>query len=104
MKIYRQGDILLRERATKPIGIKHRARKSYVVAIGEGEGHAHTLTAPRIRVFSDGLGHPSALEVEGGVGVLDHPEHASVAVAPGTYDVVREQEANLEGHAYDTVD
>jgi len=97
-RLARQGDILI-----LPVDkIPGRTRKlkpadRYIVAEGEATGHHHAV------VHADGLEvHQRGedrfwLNIGDSAAVLEHPEHATVTLDPGTYEVRRQREYNPDG-------
>jgi hypothetical protein len=83
MKIYRHGDVLLREVVANSVASKISGMA--VLADGEVTGHKHVLTAPRIEQWVLDLHRYVKLDA---VGVLDHPEHGEIAIDSGTYEVI----------------
>ena len=95
MKIYRQGDVLIREiakvPATKPCTVK---AGRFVLAEGEATGHAHTICELDGTLSIDAEGR-LYLKTEGGCELV-HQEHAMINIAPGKYEVIRQREYSPE--------
>lgn len=92
MQIYRQGDILLVKVDKLPADVKPVKRDAgrIVLAYGEVTGHAHAITATRVKFLEapDGarfLSSDTAFTVA-------HEEHAAVKVSAGTFRVIRQRE------------
>lgn len=91
-KTYRQGDILLRKIDYIPAGATKVPTTARRIVLGEGEtpGHRHEIKdANRLEAYrrAEGL----YLDVQEEV-MLNHPEHAQIALLPGTYEVIRQFE------------
>ena len=97
MRQYRQGDVLLKKviRKKKISGKQTKSGNGerIVLAYGEVTGHAHaiydkgaTLTETENKRF---------LEIVKPL-TLDHEEHDSVALEPGTYEVIQQREYSPE--------
>lgn len=93
MKLYRQGDILIRKVRSIPGQTTKRA--SGILAFGEVTGHCHKL---------DNLEAAEVLEVgtdmylrvsDEGVRIV-HDEHSAIALSAGNYEVVRQREYSPE--------
>lgn len=95
LRSYRQGDVLLIPCAEIPTGTYEDAAENgrVVLARGEQTGHAHTMAASRVRYFRDDGSGGGFMRVVGPAPVeLTHEEHASLAIPPGTYRVIRQRE------------
>jgi hypothetical protein len=93
MRLYRHGDILLKEVKDYPQNAKAKKVKEFVVAEGEATGHEHLLVADpdtSFRVLTD-EGGQVYLEL-GASAELSHQEHDTITVQPGVFEVVRERE------------
>lgn len=93
---YQQGDVLLRQVATIPHGgtvVRHA--RGWVVAEGEGTGHAHVVIGDGVEVYEkDGTLYVSAPNG----GTIRHEEHKPIDLAPGNYEIgiVREYDHFVE--------
>ena len=91
MKIYRHGDLLIRETDKIPTKAKRvSSGKLNKLALGEVTGHSHKLeTIEVVDVFElDGVkyfNNPS-------VATLSHEEHDTLTILPQTYQVLVERE------------
>ncbi len=84
--MYRHGDLLI-VRAQIPTTAK--AQDSNILAYGEVTGHAHRLNGGTMLL--DGADtYISALNGA----ALTHDEHATIALPPDTYRVIRQREWN----------
>lgn len=90
---YRQGDVLLQQVAAIPDGATHVPVPTgrAVLALGELTGHAHVLTSVDGALGESHTADQRFVTLSAG-GVLTHEEHAVIAVAAGTYEVVRQRE------------
>jgi hypothetical protein len=91
MKIFRQGDVLLRQVSELPKGVKRKGDK--VLAYGEATGHKHQLTSEYADLYIDVDGRQYAFLVE--TSTLEHEEHANIDVPEGVYEVVIQREFDL---------
>jgi len=91
MKVFRQGDILLRQVKELPKTAKRKADK--VLALGEATGHAHQFTSEFADLYVDVDGKQYAFLVKSAV--LEHEEHANIDVPEGAYEVVIQREFDL---------
>lgn len=88
MKIYRHGDVLLRQIKKLPQGSKRL--KDKVLAYGEVTGHKHQFGDPtQIDRFSNG--ESIYLQVYNPV-PLNHEEHDTLIIDPGVYEQITERE------------
>ncbi len=91
MKIFRQGDVLLKQITELPKGLKLKRDK--VLAYGEITGHMHQFLNPYTELFIDMEGKQFVYLVEDSL--LEHEEHASVMIPQGTYEVVIQRQFDL---------
>lgn len=103
-QLRRQGDILLIPVATLPEGLKEipRDHGRIVLAEGEATGHLHAIEAPEATFLATDLAEIEGrfLAVEAEVD-LTHPEHDTVTLPPGAYEVRRQREyADAGGVSY----
>ena len=101
MALIRQGDVLLRRRA--PLTAAERANAQpvardkgrVILAYGEVTGHAHALMDPGVAQLdlTDGT---RVLTVDPVSALLCHEEHDALAIAGGTYEVIRQREYSPE--------
>ena len=101
MSLIRQGDVLVIPVATIPRNTKpvKRDQGRVVLAYGEATGHAHTISHPDVRLVSaEQAGElrmwmqvtaPEPVE-------LEHDEHDTLLIPPGTYEVRRQREYSPE--------
>ena len=91
--MYRQGDVLIVPVDEVPPHLKPVPAENglAILAHGEAPGHRHAIADPRVSLF----GGPPGLfmQVLGDAPVaLEHAEHATIAVPPGNYRIVRQRE------------
>lgn len=94
-EIYRHGDILISPIKELPKGLKKK--KDTILAYGEATNHNHALKlskkefADQLEVYLDQLTQKvyfkTNIEVD-----LEHQEHKTITIAPGTYQVDIERE------------
>lgn len=92
LRMYRQGDVLLRSVPRLPWDAVRRPREGsrFVLAYGETTGHAHAVAEIHVEAYErDGVMY---LRIEGEPATLRHEEHAPIAIAPGNYVVTRQRE------------
>jgi hypothetical protein len=92
MKIFRHGDVLIRQIDAMPTGLQKK--KDKVLAWGEATGRNHTLVVPeladfhiRIDVTSNKIYFSTDQAVE-----LEHQEHKTIEIDPGIYTIDIERE------------
>lgn len=93
MKLYRQGDVLIREVQSIPAGKK---RATGHILEGEVTGHIHRiddLTAAEVLECGEGLF--LSVTAEGGVSIV-HEEHSPILLPPGNYEITRQREYSPE--------
>lgn len=87
--IYAQGDILLVVIDKAPNALKKQQRVT--VAEGEITGHHHVLEATEgASVLTDT--DAEFVRIMGASGLLTHPEHDTITLPPGDYQVIRQRE------------
>ena len=91
MKMFRQGDVLLKQISELPKGLDLKDDK--VLAYGEATGHAHRFTDALTELFVDVDGKQYAFLVQDAL--LSHEEHEDIIVPKGTYEVVIQREFDL---------
>jgi hypothetical protein len=96
-RMYRQGDVLLREVKAIPAELKRQKPKDRIVlAYGEVTGHAHAIhDLDNVEVYV-GEGGELYLEVKSEGCTLRHEEHGAIAVPPGKYERVVQREYSPE--------
>lgn len=94
-QLRRQGDILLIPVSTIPEGLAEvpRVHGQIVLAEGEATGHLHAIESPEATFLAADLAEIEGrfLAVEAEVD-LTHPEHDTVTLPPGNYEVRRQRE------------
>jgi hypothetical protein len=105
----RQGDILLVPVEKVPDGLKEVPRENGAIVLAEGEatGHLHKIEAPEATFLADDLAsiegrfliiEAEAATADAAQGVaLEHPEHDTVVLEPGAYEVRRQREYGAAG-------
>ena len=89
VKMYRQGDVLLKKIETIPEGAQ--PTNDDVILRGEATGHAHRLVNGTI--FTRTSFPTNQMYVEAKVGAaLVHEEHSTIEIEPGLYEVIRQRE------------
>jgi hypothetical protein len=93
-RIFRQGDVLVREIDALPPGLHPVPRDEgrIILAYGETTGHAHAIAAPDVEatLLTADERH-RFLRLMASVH-LDHEEHGTIAIPPGIYEVIRQRE------------
>ena len=96
----RQGDILLVPVEKVPKGLNEipRVNGRIVLAEGEATGHLHAIEAPEAIFKAEDIESIEGrfLEVEAEV-ALTHPEHDTIVLEPGAYEVRRQREYSEAG-------
>lgn len=88
--MYRQGDILIVPVAEAPEGPRQASEHGrLILARGEVTGHHHSVACEAAEVIdaAEGVFLRIMAATE-----LEHQEHGSIVLAPGTYRVVRQRE------------
>jgi len=85
-RIYRHGDLLIKETKSMPVDSKQLSTK--VLAEGETTGHVHELTGQVLVYEKQGKKFFDAKETIH----LTHQEHKTIQIDPGTYQVIHERE------------
>jgi hypothetical protein len=87
VKMYRQGDILLKKIEAIPEDVKPSTDD--VILRGEATGHAHRIENGTIFTRSG----TSEMYIEANVGAtLVHEEHSTIQIEAGFYEVIRQRE------------
>jgi hypothetical protein len=100
MKLFRQGDVLLRQIKELPKGLTPKQNK--VLAYGEATGHAHQFTNLLAELYIDVEGKQYVYLVEDAL--LEHEEHANIMVPKGGYEVVIQREFDITENIRPIVD
>lgn len=85
MNIYRQGDVLIKQVAELPEGLK--TQKGNVLVYGESTGHSHKLVGGSVKVKSDEM----YIIANDGAKIV-HEEHNTIDLPSGKYMVIRQRE------------
>jgi hypothetical protein len=94
MKLYRQGDVLIRKIKSLP-GQKATKRENGILAYGEVTGHAHRVEElHKAEVMEVGEGLFLRVGKEG-VRIV-HDEHAPIVLDPGNYQITIQREYSPE--------
>lgn len=105
----RQGDIYLVPIEKVPDGLKEVPRENGQIVLAEGEatGHLHAIEAPEATFLAKDLGSPEdrflvieeaeAITAEAAGVELTHPEHDTLVLEPGAYEVRRQREYSQAG-------
>ncbi len=104
----RQGDILLVPVEKVPSGLTEVPRENGKIVLAEGEetGHLHAIDSPEATFLATDLesieGRFLVIEAEAitaeAAGVsLTHPEHDTIMLEPGNYEVRRQREYSEAG-------
>lgn len=90
--MYRQGDVLLMQIDTLPESAEAGDLENgrIILAHGEVTGHAHAVDSAYAQIFVDK--DARFLHVCESGADLVHEEHATIALAPGYYRIVRQRE------------
>jgi hypothetical protein len=97
MKMYRQGDVLLKEINIIPTSaIKVKCEDKIILAEGEATGHYHAIkNSPNIIMFFDKANNKMYLNILKPV-KLEHEEHAVIDIEPSNYEVIKQREYTPE--------
>ena len=88
--IYRQGDVLIVEVAEIPKGKKIKAQNGrLILALGEVTGHHHSVAVVDAEMVE--TAEAVFLKIMRAT-PLEHQEHGSITLAPGSYRVIRQRE------------
>jgi hypothetical protein len=99
MKIYRQGDVLIRTIKAIPEGANDVTPKDRIVlAYGEVTGHAHAIAPDEAREFSmaDAAGIVRRFLNVVSEATVRHEEHAPIPLPPGAYEIITQREYHPE--------
>jgi len=94
---YRQGDVLIERIAQLPAeALEQKTGERIILARGEATGHHHSLAANESTALYAGPNNEMFLLVREGEALLEHQEHATITLPPGTYRVRRQREYSPE--------
>lgn len=102
MKIYRQGDVMIRAVEKIPSAAQDVTPKNdrIVLAHGEVTGHAHAIAPGEAREYSfaaAGAAVRRFLRVIAEAGAtVRHEEHAPIPLPPGAYEIIQQREYTPE--------
>jgi hypothetical protein len=97
MRIYRQGDVLIREISEIPDGDRtdeKPVKGRYILAEGEATGHAHAVRAVGVALAV--IAARRILQVQAEAQVV-HEEHHAITLPPGNYEVIGQHEYRPQG-------
>src|SRR5690242_722402 len=90
MKLYRQGDVLIRSIAKIPSGARTK-QEDGILAHGEMTGHCHRIEDLAVAELL-AVGNGKYLSVsDAGVRIV-HDEHDAIVLPAGNYEVIRQRE------------
>ena len=93
--MFRQGDVMLikvdSRPATATIGDKDNGR--IILAYGEVTGHAHAISVTEAEIWVEA--GRRWLEVCYDKAHLNHEEHSTIVIPPGTYEVIQQREYSV---------
>lgn len=101
-RIYRQGDVLVREVSTKEFSRRSGAEVAtengrIILARGEATGHNHSIDARMGRMFEDSRPGICYLLLDE-PGLLEYQEHPPISLPKGVYEVIRQRECEPRQH------
>jgi len=88
--LYRQGDVLFR-RIESILGEDAVKRENGVIAYGEATGHSHAIADLEAAEVLD-CGRDLYVHVSNNGVSIKHPEHATIVLPPGDYQVTIQRE------------
>lgn len=93
MKLYRHGDLLIRQVSEVPQAHWQKVKQS-VLAEGEVTGHRHLLAPGALTIQLEQATENGEVKYVrlNGLGTITHEEHAPIMLPMGTYEVVRQVE------------
>ena len=92
-KLFRQGDVLLERIESLPKTAEHvRTDGDIVLALGEATGHHHSIRKGNATLYRDPKTQASYVEIAESLALLEHQEHAPIALDPGIYSVFLQRE------------
>lgn len=96
MKVFRQGDVLIKEIESIPETAKKANPKNgkWILAEGEATGHHHAITLMTGILFIDELNR-MFLHTEKSC-ELTHQEHGPITIPAGNFEVIRQREYTPE--------
>lgn len=99
MKMFRQGDVMIREVAAVPSGAKEvKTTDRIVLAYGEVTGHAHAIAPGEATEHSlaDAAGIVRRFLKVVSEATVRHEEHAPIPLPAGVYEIVQQREYTPE--------
>lgn len=99
MKLYRQGDVLIRQVSTLPEGAQDITPKDRIVlAYGEVTGHAHAIAPDEAREYTFAEAGNAVRRFLSVVSeaTVRHEEHAAIPLPAGFYEIVQQREYSPE--------
>jgi hypothetical protein len=97
--MFRQGDVLVIPVDSIPQSAAafRRENNRVILAHGEVTGHAHAIKDKRAALFRDPKLAAVFMRVSGDASVaLEHDEHDTISIPPGSYRVIRQREYSPE--------
>ena len=89
MKVYRQGDVLIKP---EKIPIDATKNEGFILAEGERTGHAHRIIKGQIEIYKNMVVGLMYLKVLSDQAVLAHEEHEDINLPMGEYSVKIQRE------------
>ena len=97
MKLFRQGDVLIRQVAEVPSGTKEVPREAGKVVLAHGEvtGHSHAIASKHARLVIQNPSLRRFLTAKKEVSLL-HEEHSEIKLPAGIYEIIIQREFSGE--------
>lgn len=97
VKLYRQGDLLIRPVPSIPAGLAKADHR--VLAEGEATGHLHAIADGKATLYQPELVTGAEADelrawfllVQDAPVEVTHPEHGTITLPPGSYEVLRQR-------------
>ena len=88
MKVYRQGDVVIKQQKVAV----NEEKKDLILAEGEMTGHAHRVIEGQVKMYYTAMQGMLAIKVLSEMARIGHEEHADIILPMGDYTVEIQRE------------
>ena len=92
--MFRHGELIIKQVSA----VKGKKRSNLILAEGEATGHKHEITTGEAELYEDN--GTLYLRVESDTAKLTHPDHNTITLPKGDYEITIQKEYTVDGEKY----
>ena len=92
--MYRHGELIIKQVSE----VRGNKRNNLILAEGEATGHKHEITTGEAELYEDN--GTLYLKVESDIAELTHPDHDTITLPKGDYEITIQKEYTVDGDKY----